>query len=207
MELILAIVLLAIILIKVLGDRARKKEYEKSVAQIKSSYSEWESKHVDGGLESELMRRIENPSECEEIWREVSSALQEMEHWKYVQLCLTESQMDKLKGSLKARFEQLQSDRKIVLNILLAKRGKVSHDSAMCGYNAFLKYGTPVLKNMYYEYAEWIMKTLHSQGVDVVLRYDGCLSYDRYVWKGSFADRELWNDEVQGTEFSRKLLL
>lgn len=190
MPLIIAIVLILIIGFKVASDKAQTKQYEDKSANLRVTHDEWVARHVNHELESQLREFISNRDNSEAIKEEVSPVLEKLEHWaNYANLSPYDDSQGKSVQYTKAYRETIRHGRKVILDILLANRGKVSSDSAVWGYNAYLNSGNDTLKMSQFELVEWIKNTLNQQGYDVDLVYSGSgdsqVPSDCYYWVGT----------------------
>ena len=190
MPLIIAIVLILIIGLKVAGDKAQTKQYEDKSANLSNTHDVWVARHVNHELESQLREFISNRDNYDAIREEVSPVLEKLEHWgNFSNLSLYDDLQGKSVQYTKAYRETIRHDRKVVLDILLANRGKVSSDSAVWGYKAYLSCENDTLKLSQFELVEWIKNTMNQQGYNVDLVYSGCgdsqVPKDCYYWIGT----------------------
>lgn len=194
MALIIAIVLIVIVGIKVADDKARTRQYKNESAKRFKQHDEWVSLHVDSELESRLNSFISNKDNYNAVWEEVSATFKKLEHWKNF-----------------TKFSLLK-DKKIVLDIMLANRGKVSFDAAVFGYRAYLSSESDMLKKSQFELVEWIRDTLNQKGADVDLIYSGVgdslVPADCYYWIGTMSSLPLVGETTvqRFKKFSKELI-
>jgi hypothetical protein len=164
----LALIFGAILLCRVLGDKAGTAAYDRQRDARQKQEAEWEAKYTDRSLEYRLTTFIEDPRNSEAVRNEVIPALKEMiaNHgdqplWTYI-----------INGGV-VPFD-------LALDIMLANRGKISNNTAHWGFEAHNKMAG-------YARFEWIRDTLHKQGVNVTpiyLKARGCFK-DEFGWEGS----------------------
>lgn len=207
MSLIIALILIIIVCTLIGRDKARSKAYERRRDAEKTSVEKWESLYVDKELEKRLIRCISEKDNYIAIYDEVSKVLANMEYWKYLLdlgFPLNEDQIVGASDYKQAR-KRMQESRRIALDIMLANRGKVSSWASSYGYVAYVRKGTTLLKESYYEYAETILNILRSKGARVELLYIYNTGSEEYRWKGSFGDRFKNDDYTTIKLFDRSL--
>lgn len=209
MSLILALVLIAIVLCKVIGDKSKASAFDREKNEKDKVIAEREKIYVDKDLEDSLEQSIADEREYSEIRDEVSKVLSGMEHWSYLldgDFPLNERQISSWSNKKQA-LETLRTNQKIALDILLANRGKVSMMAFAFGYDAYVNNGTQDLKESAYEYAETILKLMRVRGCRVKLYYYRYLSKEAYYWEGTHPQHR--NNPSAGEvmlDFDRKIL-
>lgn len=180
---------------KLEADRKKSETAKREIWSHQVSDESWFDKHTDKALESSLWARMDDPSFYEEILKEVLPAFEKMPSWSYrtggVVVRADQLSAKMAKSNVKTRQNFIIRERNIVLDIMLANRGKVSTTAANFGYDApnrALISGSDLDRRE--ELARWIEATLQDQGVDVKLTYRQNEAGDRkYVWVGSHAYR------------------
>jgi hypothetical protein len=202
MALMLALIFGAILLCRVLGDKAGTAAYDRQRDARQKQEAEWEAKYTDRSLEYRLTTFIDDPRNYEAVRDEVIDALKEMGakqdaawSWSYeinggFTLTASQETMNYIrthhitKKLTKKDHEKIGSNvsfyNKLALDIMLANRGKISNNTAHWGFEAHNKMAG-------YARFEWIRDTLHKQGVNVTpiyLKARGCFK-DEFGWEGS----------------------
>lgn len=175
---------------KIGSERAAHKAAVREREQMLQKWDEWDAKHTDLELEKQLSAFAADPNNYAAVWEEMCRAFDEMEHWRGI----TRQELEKLGLFYEARD-----------NILLANRGKVVYLSSSSGYDAvsFDK----KKRFMYFELAEWIMKTLRKQGIWVTLLYHKDNITENYVWEGSSAGTVFGPESAKEfSKFDRSLI-
>lgn len=204
MALVIAVVLILIIGVEVLGDKAKTKRRDSELAKRNAMHDEWVARYVDCRLESRLREFIDNNRNSEAVDEEVLPVLRELK--EFSRYCSPDPI-----GHMMRSFPEY---RKVALDIMLAKRGKVSHESAIWGYRAYLLRSAYALKFEQFELVNWIKNTLNQQGYDVNLVYSGIgdskVPSDCYYWVGTRDSMPLVGEENPHPQrfkpFSRDLL-
>lgn len=207
MSLIIALVLIIIVCTLMAKDKAGTKAYENRRDVEKAAVEKWESLYVDKELEKRLIHCISEKDNYAAVYDEVSKVLANMEYWKYLLdlgFPLNEDQIIGASDYKQAR-KRMQESQSIALDIMLANRGKVSSWASSYGYAAYVKKGTTLLKESYYEYAKTILSILRSKGARVELLYIYNMGSENYRWKDSFGDRFKNDDYTTIKPFDRSL--
>lgn len=207
MSLIIALMLIFIVCTLTTKDKIKSKEYEYRRDVERTAIEKWENLYVDKELENRLIRCISEKDNYVAIYDEVSKVLANMEHWKYLLdlgFPLNEDQIIGASDYKQAR-KRMQESQSVALDIMLANRGKVSSWSSSYGYVAYVRKGTTLLKESYYEYAETILNILRSKGARVELLYIYNMGSENYRWKDSFGDRFKNDDYTTIKPFDRSL--
>lgn len=149
------------------------------------------SSYTDKTLENNIRNYINDESNFENVCCEVHKAFLEMPHW----------------SNVKFRFPAEIYNSRLVLDIMLANRGKLSESSAIFGITNPWGGSTKYIDRLKsYELVEWIQNTLVTQKVYVTPILIGELKgHSTYYWKGTRT--EIINRETSGYhEFSKELL-
>jgi hypothetical protein len=185
----LALIFGAILLCRVLGDKAGTAAYDRQRDARQKQEAEWEAKYTDRSLEYRLTTFIEDPRNSEAVRNEVIPALKEMiaNHgdqplWTYI-----------INGGV-VPFD-------LALDIMLANRGKISNNTAHWGFEAHNKMAG-------YARCEWIRDTLQKQGVYATPLYIKEVGYRpaEYVWEGSPASHPYSHDQRPMLRFEDALI-
>ena len=205
MSLIIALILIIIVCTLTAKDKSKSEAYERRRNIEKEAVGKWESLYVDKELEKRLICCISEKDNYVAIYDEVSKVLANMEYWKYMLdlgFPLNEDQITGVSDYKQAR-KRMQENQSVALDIMLANRGKVSSWASSYGYVAYVRKGTTLLKESYYEYAETILNILRSKGAHVELLYIYNMGSENYKWKGSFGDRFKNDDYTTIKPFDR----
>jgi hypothetical protein len=190
MHLIIALILIFIVGVKVFGEKCGEMQYNSQHNKENSEREAWITAHTDRQLEERLKRYIANPECYDDVVEEIVPVFKGLEHWaskgSYL-LILHERYMPTTKKAEEHR-KMVNKNRKIALDILLANRGKVSTDSALWGYRAYLErdgYGADELKKSQFELVQWIRNTLNNEGENVELMCSVRSGCSTYYWVGT----------------------
>lgn len=199
MSLIIALVLIAIVVSRIIGDDAKNSEYGRRKKVEDDAISEWESEFVDKVLEAKLESCIADEHNFDEVCDEVIPVLSQLECYSYLSdrelFLINERQVSG--RSYKSSREILSLYRNIALDIMLAHRHKISEHAANYGYDAYLADDHLQWKKSMYEYAEMILKLMQTCDTPPKLHYRGGTHSGKYVWVGSFADRDNSSFEIK----------
>jgi hypothetical protein len=133
MALIIGVMLALILLFKFAGDKAGSASYEQKFKRHMETKEErmakWKAEACDPALEEDLSYFIRDPYKYKEVWGEVSDAYSHMPLHKGISsIPLNMITAEKYYGKSvpkKRREEHVEENRKEVLHIMLARRGKV----------------------------------------------------------------------------------
>lgn len=196
MPLIIAIVLIAIIGIKVLGDKTNEWDYNAQKKEWQDGTARFDELYVDKSIEEAIRAMFDDKSKLGDIHKEVDLAMGEMEHWRgsHIYLNPTEFVYKNGKFTQKAYKDfsrMMERDRQVALDIMLANRGKVSKNASLSGYDTYIctdysEYKQQ-LKEKQFELVAWIQKKLERQGVRLSPVYvcSDAACTKRYAWLGS----------------------
>lgn len=207
MSLIIALILIIVVCTLVFKDKTKSTMYERRREVEKTAVEKWESIYIDKELEKKLIAYIPEEENYTAVYEEVSKVLANMEHWKCLLdlgFPLNEAQIGDEANHLQA-LEQIDENRRVALDIMLANRGKVSWYSSAYGYDASVIRGTRSLKEAQYEYAETILNIMRSCGAQVELFYINSSGSEHYGWVGSSLERLKDDGFSSVKEFSRLL--
>lgn len=201
MAIIIAVFLVAVLLYKVLKDKVGEHKYNDAKKEYDTSTGRFDALYTNPQLEDSILASFDDTTRLPEIHREISFALDQMKHWTDVQVLLHTSEFS-FKGKFTKRefdlqYKQMCEDRKLALDILLANRGKVSHEAAWLGYRSYAvqQYtdSMQLLKERQFELVEWICSTLDKQGVHLTPVYVCDAARRVYGWRGSkLAPEKQW---------------
>lgn len=165
MELVIAVILGVILLIKVGSDKSASAEYDKRVDEKKERSKAFENKYTSQELETMLRGYISSEANYNSVCNEVCAELEGINYDYMWSGLLNDRQLyDVPKSQYKKMHEKMLNDREIALDVLLAKRGKIASIRTAFGYRAFLNSNDKELKKAFFEYAGRIM-TLVNQMV------------------------------------------
>lgn len=190
MELVIAVILGVILLIKVGSDKSASAEYDKRVDEKKERSKAFENKYTSQELETMLRGYISSEANYNSVCNEVCAELEGINYDYMWSGLLNDRQLyDVPKSQYKTMYEKMLNDREIALDVLLAKRGKIASIRTAFGYRAFLNSNDKELKKAFFEYAGRIMTLVNQNGIpaNLVYKYDGTSSV--YVWEGSQGDK------------------
>lgn len=207
MDLLIALFLILVVSVKVGAEKVETSNSKWQLRQEQEKFDRWNSYYVDKELEDVLIKYINEPANYKNIRREIDPLLSTMPSCDYLlsyEFPINDNQVY-LRRDCRVARNECEMYQSIVLNLLLANRGKVSSLSAMFGYPSYLVHGT-LLKQQSFEVAETILKLLAYKGIKLELIYkkdpedfDGC-----YYWKGSFGGNTRTGSQVM--PFDRNIL-
>lgn len=132
MVLMLFLLVCCVLFARVVVDRSavRKSDQKirKDVSWFKARQQSWHECVSDRVLEENLQSFISNSQNYDEVWREVHSAFLHMQMYRgKTSIAIFSTMVDDEHGPLtpKQREEKIRSNRKMALDIMLARRGKV----------------------------------------------------------------------------------
>lgn len=209
MDLLIALFLILVVGTKVGVEKASASNSKWQRQQEQEKVDRWNSYYVDKELEETLQSYINEPSNYEDIRREINPILSTMPSCRYLlsyDFPINDEQVYHRRDCRIARNEY-EMYQPMVLNLLLANRGKVSSWAAMFGYPSYLMHGTVQLKEQSFEITKTISKLLAYKGIKLELTYgrkqgefDG-----HYYWKGSFGSNAHVGSQMM--PFDREILL
>ena len=214
MAIIIVIFLLAVILCKILKDKAGEYEYTAKKREYDTLSSDFEAAYTSKQLEDAITAAFDDKDKVKSIHQEVDSAFQQMKSWNGVRLLLNTTEFSYRGKPSKNKFaeqeKQMFEDRKVAMDIMLANRGKVSIDAARLGYKSYVQfsYNSTVqnLKERQYELVSWIRDTLKEQSVELTPVYVEDVARRVYGWQGSrIAPLRQWGT-VSCHEFTHSLI-
>jgi len=196
MSLIIALILIVVVWASMSNNKTKVKEYERKRNAERAAVEEWKTLYVDKELEKVLIACISENENYDAVYKEVSDVVANMKYWKYLLDSGFPLNEDQIEGAAnyKQAYEEMVRNREIALDIMLAKRGKVSFWASMSGYKAFVRNGTTSLKEAHYEYAETILNIMRRRGAQIELFYLYDTGAEYYRWTGSSGER-FGNDE------------
>lgn len=201
MAIIIAVFLIAVLLYMVLKDKAGEHRYNNAKKEYDASTDGFDALYTDPQLEDSILACFDNSAGLPELHREIACAFCQMSRWKGTHLLLHTSEFSYkakfTKREFDSQYKQMCGDRKIALDILLANRGKVSHEAAWLGYKSYVvqQYtdSMQLLKERQFELVEWICSTLDKQGVHLTPVYVCDAARRVYGWRGSkLAPEKQW---------------
>ena len=192
MELVIAVVLMIILFFRLLPDKVGQSEYKHRKTEWERTTQAFAERYTNKQLEDAIWLAFSDDTQLPTIRNEANMAFQQMESWKGKELVLCTSDFTYPKGkytqkAYRENTEQMYRDRRLVRDILLANRGKVSSDSNRSGYNSYLNTEYQALKERQYELVEWIQSTLKKQGVSITPVCVNKTGSRYYAWLGSSA--------------------
>ena len=186
MDLVIAVILGLILLIKVGSDKLGSVEHDRRFNEWKERREAFDRKYVDKDLETYLGKYICDEANYSNVCNEVRTALDGIEYSYMWSGLLNSKQLCNVpKSRYKEEYEWMLCNRAIALDVMLAKRGKIANLRTAFGYNAYLTSDNKKLKKAFFEYAERIMALVNQNGdpANLVYKWDGMNSL--YVWEGS----------------------
>lgn len=204
---VLIVMILGLLLLVICGvNRGEAVTCRTAGAERRQASALWQERFTDAALEQQLRAFIADESNHDRVRGEVERATKTLSHSRYIRQGLQRDD-ERLPSAPKAHAEGsewMTQDRAIALDVMLADRGKVSCRSATTGYSAVLSPEYGQLNVAEYEFAEWLMQTLHRQNVMLSLKYQGGAAAGKYVWEGSPADAP--DPDETEKAFSRELI-
>lgn len=214
MAIIIAVFLASVLLYKVLKDKAGEHKYNNAKKEYDASADKFDALYTSCQLEDSILASFDDTTRLPEIHKEIDLALNQMVHWKDAQLLFHTSEFSfKTKFTKKefdAQYKKMREDKKIALDILLANRGKVSHEATWLGYKSYVvqQYtdSMQLLKERQFELVDWICSTLAKQSIHLTPVYVCDAARRVYGWRGSkLAPEKQWGTAIV-KPFDRSLI-
>lgn len=197
MSLIIAVIGIIVFLAIVIPESAKSSAYDREMNQMRASKEAFKEMYSDLEFESQLLHAITSSDNYDAVYAEVLPILEKTEYWNhFTQETLKPWALD---------------NRDIILDIMLANRGKVSYLSCTFGYTANIAYNDHFEpKEKMFEYVELLQSLLKKRGVHLGLIYYRKISGfkdEGYAWNGSGKALDARDDSAYTTmPFSKDLL-